>query len=1739
MSRRRPRPTTNSSKATSSSTSSSTSQSNSTKKSNTIPATRLPLRLPSTMLASNSSATPLLFPRSPDRQGRLLPQSSQHRIDHDLTAPHLAGTVKLPQTTLAGTYDLPDIESSNVDPTPPVVGGPEYVGKSFSVGSNYRREEVPSFQGAKDIASPRLPVFLDGARTTAVGSVPDRSKLFSIYTASTTTTSTHKMSATASATASAASTASTTSHNDNSNASPALYPATSRRRVVSKTEKFQELEQQQLHPLRDRYGQRVGDERIRVHTASFTKHRPHPTRQRNLTTTQASVDSLSVLLSPQRSETMRSHRWMYKRQPHQDGLGMASTMTSSGTVNEESGIMLLDTMGTPNRSTGGLGSLGLGSLGLASTTNQTQRPSSPTTTSLLHVTGAHTDPNYDEINMTNNNEKEAAEEQQQRRQQQQEQRDTRLQFFQYVFQQIDNLIQHAASEKEQCALLSPASVTRILQATGIRNINMALASLVMTEIKHMHRQGDAKARVIYEFRQRFPALELSLPAIAASGMDVFIAQELRRAMDVDALGQLYQQCVAAANKASARRTALWGGNHQRQDMRKMPGRFAFLSFKLLVYEPLPLRLRDLWEGRMQYEGTKSNFLIVQLDDQVDKIQVPFGHALWTTIEDGASFTGRLPMELKEFTTREKRRRTRSRTQLWCVWMPEHAHICEDWAEERWDIIRRAHEIERRLRAKEGFRSLNDEGEKNIDEMSFHHYFQTITRRMHTFVPPHMGNFAPPRWAPDPVAAARAMGVHVPNHVVVPAGGGGGGGGQGSGGGQGTGNDGLELSSAATLNTTLKDVFAPSGAHDIHPYRRNNIPHDWNKAVSAMSLDIREHVTATLQTCRAQTSALIHDLCARSMHSYVGFIEAYDPPVYCKTTKRGSEGDPQNHVQETSESTTTTKNRRTPDKKQHNNKIQKQQHTTKNNTKKTQQHDNSSDTVLNPLSFPVPPPYVSPTDGLGHLQLKPAFQVKLMVFERKANHRNNHPMPSLASPTSSSSSSSASPTTTTCTWSVDISPTLEEIAWEMDKSLTAMAALSVGYISPRVGPRYPQDVETTWSESERNESLVTSMSLQGVPDPNLIAAREEKARVLGAQKDALEAMEKEAASKRNDVIVLSVNDHLSAEDDDTVTGIEMELEDSKYYIIQSHLLKARGLGSPTSEPATAATSSKGQQGHPHNQDNTNDGRPVQSSTIPGLTLQEEKEMFRDTLRNSTFDHEASSTSSTAKASNASGLPPPIFISGMHAKDDPLLHTARQKVRNVFVRTKPWLGALVDSIRPYVEALYDASEEEELHQYLEAFLHETEASSDNATRFDLSLEGITVRIEKYLTLADAITVHCNYIEYLPKGIVVINAEDCKQQLRQKALRLAGVLLNGCKERLLHVCTDLDIEYKKIEHKISQPPCSSLDVFNLRQYSKLIEEVLLPQLNVAFHHPKTGVKKYLLLLQVKFGQNIKFQEDETALVARVYQWPGHLENSVLVLTAGAIDMYAQKQVNLLQLERIDLEKELRATSTGVRAMRKRECRLLDASMLPKIGVGVQEIVPVPQGEDDNGPDPRLLAGWQSHVDSTGPSSIGGAVIRADTLRADLTKLAKDSLEIMEEEIRLGQPSSDYGHQVNALSKALNVYEGAWGDLQLYIQARTRVYGFQVTTIDAAQEIHLWNVLRTKLQKWLQHEKLRDAVSVVGGGGGGVCFFVCFLLLLLFLGVSWCWCFWGKVAEQCCLLVRVVDFSGTFEIGHERSIG
>jgi len=98
----------------------------------------------------------------------------------------------------------------------------------------------------------------------------------------------------------------------------------------------------------------------------------------------------------------------------------------------------------------------------------------------------------------------------------------------------------------------------------------------------------------------------------------------------------------------------------------------------------------------------------------------------------------------------------------------------------------------------------------------------------------------------------------------------------------------------------------------------------------------------------------------------------------------------------------------------------------------------------------------------------------------------------------------------------------------------------------------------------------STSLQGVPDPNVIAARDEKKTVLGAQKRALEEMEAGAAAARGDEHVMSVADHLAAEDDDTVTGIETELEDTKYYMLQELLLKKKGLGSDVSRPNTART-----------------------------------------------------------------------------------------------------------------------------------------------------------------------------------------------------------------------------------------------------------------------------------------------------------------------------------------------------------------------------------------------------------------------------------------------------------------------------------------------------------------------------------------------------------------------------------------
>ena len=168
-----------------------------------------------------------------------------------------------------------------------------------------------------------------------------------------------------------------------------------------------------------------------------------------------------------------------------------------------------------------------------------------------------------------------------------------------------------------------------------------------------------------------------------------------------------------------------------------------------------------------------------------------------------------------------------------------------------------------------------------------------------------------------------------------------------------------------------------------------------------------------------------------------------------------------------------------------------------------------------------------------------------------------------------------------------------------------------------------------------------------------------------------------------------------------------------------------------------------------------------------------------------------------------------------------------------------------------------------------------------------------------------------------------------------------------------------------------------------------------------------------------------------------------------------------------------------------------MLDASMLPERGVGVGEIVQPETAEEEKkeDPTPSLLCGWQSHVDGSGPSSVLGAVARSDVLRKNLLELAKGSARIAEEEMRLGQPESDYSHQVKALGTSLARYEGAWGDIRTYLVARQRVYGRRVTTIDAEWEERHWRRMSSKIDRWLGEEKLRDADSLRSSLRMGAC--------------------------------------------------
>ena len=739
-------------------------------------------------------------------------------------------------------------------------------------------------------------------------------------------------------------------------------------------------------PLVSKYGTQVGEEEIRVHTAADTRYLPFPTPMRALTTTETSAETLLNLLSPSRAATLRSQRWLYKRSEEETRMGMDMDMgmgteneatgtntttlqietttladhifggtdvTGGGTLREEHGITLDASIPFDyERSTMAFGDSGGRSPVAKHLTLERLRTIQANLGPPLRSAAAANRQSHHLFDIDADGQKEADE----RRSLQ-----VCAKFFHHLDEQIVQLVAYSEQMNMTTPLLSTDAVRRILHRMGLPSLNMTMIRTVMAEVKHLHREGDARARLVYQLRTTYPQDTLSAVAVRQSGMDVKVAAELRKAMDVDHLGELGQSCVVAANKTRARRREMWGERFEQfgvgasvgagvgagvgtdvgvnaavdfdRTVHTVPGnlngKFARLSGKLLMYEPLCLRLRDLWEGRLDYPGTHANFLVVLNESDVEKRQLSFSQAQWTTILDGKfvlivclfvcfcgfavvyvsdlfvhssfktvhsasfvlsfflphfhiflltlfshstcthfahihftsltragdSFDQKLPMELKEFSTIEKRRRTRARTQLWNVWMPEQAHICEDWAEERWDIVRRATEKERLIRDKEGFRNLDDESELPLEEQAFHRYFQTVTRRMHTYVPPHSVNFDPPRWSPDVVAAARSHNIAMPPN-----------------------RDDIEIDTSApssnmaeTLNIKVVDAFVPSHAK-VNPRKRPRIPRQWEAAVATVTMDIREHVASVLRVCRAQSYAFIHGLCVESMVTLVQFVQ---------------------------------------------------------------------------------------------------------------------------------------------------------------------------------------------------------------------------------------------------------------------------------------------------------------------------------------------------------------------------------------------------------------------------------------------------------------------------------------------------------------------------------------------------------------------------------------------------------------------------------------------------------------------------------------------------------------------------------------------------------------------------------------------------------------------------------------------------------------------------------------------------
>ena len=154
----------------------------------------------------------------------------------------------------------------------------------------------------------------------------------------------------------------------------------------------------------------------------------------------------------------------------------------------------------------------------------------------------------------------------------------------------------------------------------------------------------------------------------------------------------------------------------------------------------------------------------------------------------------------------------------------------------------------------------------------------------------------------------------------------------------------------------------------------------------------------------------------------------------------------------------------------------------------------------------------------------------------------------------------------------------------------------------------------------------------------------------------------------------------------------------------------------------------------------------------------------------------------------------------------------------------------------------------------------------------------------------------------------------------------------------------------------------------------------------------------------------------------------------------------------------------------------------------MGIEECLPNDpdfaevDSEESRQPNPKLLGHWQSSIDyASATCGVGAGVSRAASLRAALASCMTRSDAVLQEELRLGQPTSDYGHQVLALSKSLRAHEGAWGDLEKYLQMRETCYGARVTTLIGDAAVRKWSDLGKHMLRWKNEDKLKDAYNLL----------------------------------------------------------